>query len=158
MIIHIELISIHSHQHYDKRPLQVVIRNSHSSSLRIDIISFLSELRHQVTHVHDIKAFLVNDFYLYFSSILKCSTRIHTKSNNFCTPKQLSENLIHPRVHLNTLAVSLRCIRCLDVSDHISVWGKTQIRCMHYTCHQNLFPGIHCPHSANYKGCSVFSL
>jgi hypothetical protein len=48
-------ISFHSYQSYDKRPLRVVIRNLHPSTTTKDIITAHLKLRHQVTHVHNIK-------------------------------------------------------------------------------------------------------
>jgi hypothetical protein len=155
-------ISFHSYQQYDKRPLRVVIRNLHPSTSTEDIITSLSELGHQVTHVHNIKRssdksplplFFVdlkiatNNMDLYKIEYLLHTKIVVEKPHPRKGPPQCHRCLSygHTQGYCNHIP---RCIRCGEEhrSDVCTMSPESPARCA-------LCQGSHL---ANYKGCPVY--
>lgn len=155
-------IGFHTYQSYDKRPLRVVIRNLHPSTSTEDITNSLSELGHQITHVHNIKRFsdksplplffvdckkAVNNMDLYKIEYLLHTKIVVEKPHQRKGPPQCHRCLSygHTQGYCNHVP---RCIRCGEEhsSNACTMSPDSPARCA-------LCQGSH---PANYKGCSVY--
>jgi hypothetical protein len=154
--------SFHSHQSYDKRPLRVVIRNLHPSTTTEDIITALSELGHQVTHVHNIKCSSdKSPLPLFFVDLKKATNNIDLYNIDYLLHTKIVVEKSHSRKG------SPQCHRCL-------AYGHTQDYCNHVprcircgeehrsdVCTMSPESPARCAlcqgsHPANYKGCTVY--
>lgn len=154
--------SFHSYQVHDKRPFRVVIRNLHPSTPTEDIISSLSEMGHQVTHVHNIKRPSdKSPLPLFFVDLKKATNNMDVYKIEFLLHTKIAVEKPHPRKG------PPQCHRCLS-------YGHTQSFCNHVprcircgeehrsdVCNSSPESPARCAlcqgsHPANFKGCSVY--
>ncbi|KAL4111884.1 hypothetical protein QTP88_015760 [Uroleucon formosanum] len=112
-------MSFHSYQQYDKRSLRVVIRNLHPSTSTEDIITSLSELGHQVTHVHNIKRSSdKSPLPLFFVDLKKATNNMDLYKIEYLLHTKIVVEKPHPRKG------PPQCHRCMS-------YGHTQSYCNH---------------------------
>ncbi|KAL4119813.1 hypothetical protein QTP88_012579 [Uroleucon formosanum] len=112
-------MSFHTYQQYDKRSLRVVIRNLHSSTSTEDIITSLSELGHQVTHVHNIKRSSdKSPLPLFFVDLKKATNNMDLYKIEYLLHTKIVVEKPHPRKG------PPQCHRCMS-------YGHTQSYCNH---------------------------
>ncbi|KAF0688957.1 Uncharacterized protein FWK35_00037272, partial [Aphis craccivora] len=136
----------------DKRPLWVVIGNLQPFTSTDDIITSLSELGHQVTHVHNIKrSSYKSPLHLFFIDLKKPPTLISTKSSMYCIPT------IGGELHINSIDVYLKgTLRVTATTYHdasdVSIVSNVFTMPLESPVRCALCQGSH---SANYKDSSV---